>query len=212
VAGAVERVTATDRRGRTSLPGASADRRDPVADFYLSAVVDGGMPTNILVPIDGSPESSRALAFTVEEWPEAAVTLLHVIDPVEAGYSATSGIPSGAEQWYENAKLQADELFERASDDFDREFDTGTEVGRPASTIVDFAEEGRFDHVVMGSHGRKGVSRILLGSVAESVVRNSPVPVTVVRNVLAGDEHVGGDPGTAATEDGSEAAVDDTTE
>ncbi|MFC5368258.1 universal stress protein [Salinirubrum litoreum] len=159
------------------------------------------MPTNILVPIDGSPESSRALAFAVEEWPEAAVTLLHVIDPVEAGYGATGGIPSGAEQWYENAKGQADELFDRVGDDFGREFDTETEVGRPASTIVDFAEEGRFDHVVMGSHGRKGVSRILLGSVAESVVRNSPVPVTVVRNVLAEGEHAGGDPATPATDD-----------
>jgi hypothetical protein len=52
----------------------------------------------------------------------------------------------------------------------------------------------------MGSHGRKGVSRILLGSVAESVVRNSPVPVTVVRNVLVDDGHAGGDPATPATE------------
>lgn len=161
------------------------------------------MPTNILVPVDGSPESSRALAFAVEEWPDAAVTLLHVIDPVDAGYSATGGIPSGAEQWYENAKAQSAELFERLDADFDREFETKTEVGRPASTVVDFAGEGRFDHVVMGSHGRKGVSRILLGSVAESVVRNSPVPVTVVRNVLVEDDHAGGDPATAATEAGA---------
>jgi nucleotide-binding universal stress UspA family protein len=170
------------------------------------------MPTNILVPIDGSPESSRALAFAVEEWPEAAVTLLHVIDPVEAGYSATGGIPSGAEQWYENATAQAEELFERVGDDFGREFTTEIEVGRPASTIVEFAEEGRFDHVVMGSHGRQGVSRILLGSVAESVVRNSPVPVTVVRNVLAEGDHAGGDPGTAATEDGDGIEGEDGTE
>jgi nucleotide-binding universal stress UspA family protein len=165
------------------------------------------MPRKILVPVDGSPEASRALAFAVEEWPEAAVTLLHVIDPVEAGYSATGGIPSGAEQWYENAKAQSAELFERLAADFDREFETQTEVGRPASTIVDFAEAGRFDHVVMGSHGRKGVSRILLGSVAESVVRNSPVPVTVVRNVLVEDP-AGGDPATSATDGAGTGAGD----
>jgi nucleotide-binding universal stress UspA family protein len=158
------------------------------------------MPRSILVPVDGSPESSRALAFAVEEWPDASVTLLHVIDPVDAGYSGTGGIPSGAEQWYENAKAQSADLFERLAADFDREFETQTEVGRPASTIVEFTEEGRFDHLVMGSHGRKGVSRILLGSVAESVVRNSPVPVTVVRNVLTGDDHAGGDPATPATD------------
>lgn len=161
------------------------------------------MASTILVPLDGSPQSERALTFAVEEWPDARVTLLHVIDPVEAGYSAGRGIPSGAEEWYESAKARADELFGRARDDFDRDFETRTEVGRPAKTIVDMAESGAFDHVVMGSHGRKGVSRILLGSVAESVVRRSPVPVTVVRDTLADshpDEHAGGDPATSATE------------
>ncbi len=47
------------------------------------------------------------------------------------------------------------------------------EVGHPARTVV--------NHVVVGSHGREGVSRLLLGSVAEKIVRRSPVPVTVVR-------------------------------
>ena len=46
---------------------------------------------------------------------------------------------------------------------------------------VDAAGEAAYDHVVLGSHGREGVSRIVLGSVAEHVVRMSPVPVTVVR-------------------------------
>jgi len=54
-------------------------------------------------------------------------------------------------------------------------------VGRPAREITDELESGEYDHVVMGSHGRSGVSRILLGSVAETVLRRSPVPVTVVR-------------------------------
>jgi nucleotide-binding universal stress UspA family protein len=54
-------------------------------------------------------------------------------------------------------------------------------VGRPAREIVDYADENDIDHVVMGSHGRSGVSRIVLGSVAENVVRKSSVPVTVAR-------------------------------
>jgi nucleotide-binding universal stress UspA family protein len=47
--------------------------------------------------------------------------------------------------------------------------------------IVTYADENDVDHVVLGSHGRKGLTRVLLGSVAEAVVRRSPVPVTVVR-------------------------------
>jgi len=46
---------------------------------------------------------------------------------------------------------------------------------------VEYAEESDVDHIVIGSHGRSGVSRILLGSVAESVVRRADMPVTVVR-------------------------------
>jgi nucleotide-binding universal stress UspA family protein len=56
-----------------------------------------------------------------------------------------------------------------------------TIVGVPSRAIVEWAEENEVDGVVIGSHGREGVSRVLLGSVAETVVRRSPVPVTVVR-------------------------------
>ena len=56
-----------------------------------------------------------------------------------------------------------------------------TVLGRPARAIIDYAEDNEVDQIVMGSHGRDGVSRILLGSVAETIVRRSPCPVTVVR-------------------------------
>jgi nucleotide-binding universal stress UspA family protein len=53
--------------------------------------------------------------------------------------------------------------------------------GDPANEIVAYAEETDVDHIVVGSHGRSGLSRVLLGSTAEKVVRRSPVPVTVVK-------------------------------
>lgn len=59
--------------------------------------------------------------------------------------------------------------------------ETKLETGPPSQTINEYAEDHDIDHIVMGSHGRSGVSRILLGSVAESVVRRSPVPVTIIR-------------------------------
>jgi nucleotide-binding universal stress UspA family protein len=136
------------------------------------------MAKRILVPVDGSPQSEAALRFATDEWPDADVVLLNVIDPVKSGYSR-SVLPSAAEDWYEQAREEARELLAELTDETDLDPETIVTVGRPASSIVDAASD--VDHVVMGSHGRSGVSRIVLGSVAETVVRQSPVPVTIVR-------------------------------
>lgn len=138
------------------------------------------MTTHTLVPFDGSPQSEAALTFAVSEWPEATHTLLYVADPVTTGYRDRA-LPGGSETWYNNVRERARGYFEEAAALTGREFDTRIEVGDPERIIVDVAEDGPFDHVVLGSHGREGVSRVLLGSVAETVVRRSSVPVTVVR-------------------------------
>lgn len=137
------------------------------------------MAKHILLPVDGSPQSKAAVEFAATEWPDAALHALYVIDPVEAGY-AVGRVPASGEQWYEEAKERAESFFESAGEAAGRDVETQTEVGRPAATIVDAAKED-IDMIVMGSHGREGLSRILLGSVAEHVLRESPVPVTVVR-------------------------------
>jgi universal stress protein A len=54
-------------------------------------------------------------------------------------------------------------------------------VGKPAAEIVNAAKEWPADVIVIGSHGRAGVTRVLLGSVAEAVMRHAPCPVLVVR-------------------------------
>ncbi|MFC7078403.1 universal stress protein [Haloarcula halophila] len=61
------------------------------------------------------------------------------------------------------------------------EIQTDRMRGRPDRAIVKYLEENEYDLVVLGSHGRDGVARVLLGSVAEKVVRRSPIPVLVVR-------------------------------
>ncbi|MFB6157265.1 MAG: universal stress protein [Haloferacaceae archaeon] len=134
----------------------------------------------LLVAVDGSPPSEAALDFAAEEWPDADLVLLHVIDPVEGGYSA-SAVGATSEAWYEREREDAAALLESAADGVDGEPETRVEVGRPAATIVEAAADEDADGVVVGSHGRNGVSRVLLGSVAEAVVRQSTVPVTVVR-------------------------------
>jgi nucleotide-binding universal stress UspA family protein len=143
------------------------------------------MADRILVGYDGSEQSRAALAYAVEEWGDADFLLLYVIDPSEAGHAAAGRIPSAAEEWYESAKAEAEETLadavERVADDVTGEVETATEVGNPPKVIVVAADERDVDHVVIGSHGRTGVTRILLGSGAERIVRKAPVPVTVVR-------------------------------
>ncbi|WP_458188001.1 universal stress protein [Haladaptatus sp. NG-WS-4] len=142
------------------------------------------MKKRILVPIDGSEQSDEALEHVLTEFQDADVTIINVIDPIDVGYTSTVGMPGHSEEWYEESKANAESLFESAqeiADEYGVTLTTTTELGRPSQTIVEFAEENDFDHIVMGSHGRSGVSRILLGSVAETVVRRSPMPVTVVR-------------------------------
>jgi len=138
---------------------------------------------HVLVPLDDSEQAWSALEHAMETFPEARITVLTVIDPT-AGFSSGVGAPASAEVWYDSARERAEGRLEEArdrADDAGIEIETAIEAGRPARCVVDYAEEHDVDGVVMGSHGRDGVVRVLLGSVAETVVRRSPVPVTVVR-------------------------------
>lgn len=143
------------------------------------------MGTRILLPVDRSEHAQAACDLAVELFEDGTLVLLHVIDPAEASFSAETAIPNIPDSWYEREKERADEHFEeleRRASEAGLATERRLEVGKPAQQIVEIAGEDDIDHVVMGSHGRQGVSRLLLGSVAENVVRRSPVPVTVARN------------------------------
>jgi len=142
------------------------------------------MGKRILVPVDGSAQAHTAFQFAVEKFPFATIVLLNVINPAEAGYSAQASLPSFSEEWYEQQTDAAEGLFDNLIADVgadDRTVERVVEVGRPTTVIVEYADDNDVDQIVMGSHGRSGVSRILLGSVAETVVRRADVPVTVAR-------------------------------
>ncbi|SFC61285.1 Nucleotide-binding universal stress protein, UspA family [Halobiforma haloterrestris] len=152
------------------------------------------MSRKILVPVDGSPLSRQALEHSLEEFEDATVVALHVLDPSEPGYSTPTPVdvrtepPQGSEEWYERAHEEEESVFEEVREiaaEYDAEVTTESTTGEPSREIVDYAEENDVDHVVIGSHGRTGPTRLLLGSVAEVVVRRAPVSVTVVRDVEA---------------------------
>jgi len=143
------------------------------------------MAKRILVPVDSSDQATAACEFAAEEYPDATLVLVHVINPAEAGYSAEASIPSFSEEWYKQQEAAATELLDdleaSATDAGVESVERVIEVGRPTKVIVEYADDNDIDQIVMGSHGRSGMSRILLGSVAEIVVRRASVPVTVVR-------------------------------
>ncbi|EMA37354.1 universal stress protein [Halobiforma nitratireducens] len=135
---------------------------------------------HVLVPIDDSDPADAALEYALTEFPEADVTALHVIDPYETSVSSWFGGEEFPERLEEDTAALLADARERA-DERGVSIDTDTVVGKPAAEIAAYVEEADIDEVVMGSHGRRGSSRVLLGSVAELVVRRAPAPVTVVR-------------------------------
>ncbi|WP_306060893.1 universal stress protein [Natronococcus wangiae] len=138
------------------------------------------MGDRVLVPFDDGPLAADALTYVFTKLSDASVVALHVIDPKPGMNRVMAG--GSFEEWYDEANRQTDELFDKAhriADEYDRDIDIECEVGDPGQTIVIFAEENDIDGIVMGSHGRQGIARFLLGSVAEYVVERSPVPVTI---------------------------------
>jgi len=140
------------------------------------------MPRTLLVPVDGSPQSKEALQYAVETFPDAELVVVHVLNPT-AGGSDIDGMIADTAGVISEQREFADEQFDEAREivGADRIVDTDLLVGRAAAEIVSYAEDNEVDEIVMGSHGRDGAARLLLGSVSETVVRRSPVPVTVVR-------------------------------
>ena len=144
------------------------------------------MYKSILVPLDGSEASDDALqqAIGVARGDTATLHLLHVIDsfPVMFELSAQTSfetmkqsLRSWSEGMLETARRKAAEQGVNAQV-IGRELVTG----RVSDTIVDVAREAACDLIVMGTHGRRGLRRMMLGSDAESVVRTCRIPVLLV--------------------------------
>jgi nucleotide-binding universal stress UspA family protein len=141
------------------------------------------MVSRILVPMDGSEMSERALEYALEAHPNAKITVLHVVgEPSPMWGKATSialtdDLEEAAE---EHAQLIFDRAREIATDaDGDRELDTEVALGHPVRAIINRAAD--YDTVIIGSHGGTVAERLFVGNVAEKVLRRSPVPVAVVR-------------------------------
>lgn len=137
------------------------------------------MGKHVLVPVDGSDDSWDAFEFALEEHGEETLTVLHVVNPLEGDYEP--GESNG--QAVRRSERIEQEVQERLREGGleDAPVDVVIEEGQPADEIVTYADTGGVDQVVIGSRGLSGVRRLLLGSVAETVVRRADIPVTIVR-------------------------------
>jgi nucleotide-binding universal stress UspA family protein len=140
------------------------------------------MPNEILVPVDSSEQAEKALEYAVGENPDASIRLVHAYGL--EGRAGRGAVIQLSDQALEAAKERADKVLENAREvakaaGYEGDIETVAESGDPEAVIT--AHAGDADAIYIGSHGRDGSARILLGSVAEKVVRRSPVPVTVVK-------------------------------
>ncbi|USZ67801.1 universal stress protein [Halorussus salilacus] len=162
------------------------------------------MYDRILVPTDGSTDTERAVGHAAE-LAAAHGAELHAVYVVN---SATfTGLPmetswEGIDDVLHEEGEAALERVETIADEYDVPVASRLLEGTPSRRIVEYAEGEDCDLVVMGTHGRGGIDRLLLGSVAEGVVRACTVPVLTVR---VGDEGENGEDSPAATESESDA-------
>jgi len=148
-------------------------------------MVESARPTRILVPTDFSPGADAALGWAQSLGAAfgAEVILLHVVDlsiAALAGFPSTIAAVPAAGELLDRIRVESDEEMRRLVARI-----PGTRgivrEGTPRSVILEVARETEVQLIVMGTHGRTGLTHVFFGSVAEHVVRHSRVAVLTVR-------------------------------
>ena len=141
----------------------------------------------ILVPVDFSPASLKALDYAADfaQPLGAGLSVLFVIEPIYYAVPDLAGAAAGTavgllEEQRASGKRQLERLQARYAKRRIK-LRTVMQTGTPYQTIVDAAQSLKAHLIVMSTHGRTGVSHLLLGSVAERVVRSATCPVLTIR-------------------------------
>ena len=137
---------------------------------------------NILCPIDFSPSSDQALKFATSLAKQHNAEL-HIVYSYEEPYTYQEGRIGGVVTPVEMAsdRQRLDAITPPSADIL---FRRQLLIGRPQDTILAYAEEENIDLIVMGTHGRTGLGRLLMGSVAETIVRCATCPVLTIKMPL----------------------------
>jgi nucleotide-binding universal stress UspA family protein len=142
----------------------------------------------ILLAADDSKFSEAALKMLIEQnLPnKTTIRVLHVVELIEpAYYPELTPYPIRFDDLKKKSLQAGRALVEKVSDRIRKagfkKVEAFVVLGHPRTTIVDAAAKWRANLIVIGSHGRKGIERLLLGSVSEYVVRHAPCSVQIVR-------------------------------
>lgn len=158
------------------------------------------MSRHILVAMELSASSEAALEFALQEYPDATITVLHVLesgDPLDL-----FGRPEPSEYLVPDAdtdldgefmpdpgrfergqRIRAQEVFNRArriADGYETEIELAVESGKTARKIAEYAEDHAVDQIIIGDRNYRGVSRALFGNIAASIGRQTSLPVTII--------------------------------
>lgn len=151
------------------------------------------MYDEILVPTDGSPGAESAIdhALHIARQNNATLHPMYVVDPGDMGDLGDE--PAELRTQCSEVTRPILEAAEAAGLEAEQHVLEGT----PNERIVEYADGSPIDLIVMGTHGKSGLSRVLLGSTAERVVRNAPVPVLTIRDGVESEAGVGNETETA---------------
>ncbi|MGA2761184.1 MAG: universal stress protein [Candidatus Cybelea sp.] len=144
------------------------------------------MFNRILVALDGSDCSHKALDVAIKLAKEqgARCTVCTVVDVIRAATSMTFATGDIVTEWIASLNEDARSIEREAIAKYAGSgvtIETRVLEGSPSSALLDVAKNTGADLIVMGSHGRTGLKKLWLGSVAESVVQEATVPVLIVR-------------------------------
>jgi nucleotide-binding universal stress UspA family protein len=144
----------------------------------------------LLVPIDFSASSLEALEYGVQFAKQAGstLTILHALEPVAYALDFTLGGSAGWREQKAHAEARLEVLRALCASNGVKA-DHVLKAGFPADSIREYAGGHRPDLIIMGTHGRRGVSRFVSGSVAEAMLRVAPCPVLTVRVPVFGAAH-----------------------
>ena len=137
---------------------------------------------NILVPLDFSDGASAILTTALNVLADGGTLhLLHVVEWMPAVTAGTFGIYPHRKDIEKIKELSLAKLQESVRAHSNQDLQTLVKEGKPATVILELVRALAPDLIVMGSHGRSKLDHLLLGSVAERVIRKAPCPVLTVR-------------------------------
>lgn len=143
----------------------------------------------VLVPLDGSAEGTVALRYAFETFPEAVFTVAYVVDTITEYSDSYKQSSRQSKRRQKGTRDKTDQIFATVtelSNEYNVDCSPLTLTGAVPDALLSCAEDTDVEYIVIGSRNLAHLTKAILGSVSEAVVRRSPVPITVIRKSSVG--------------------------